>query len=203
MVTKEKNIKSASGNTRQQVVDAALRCFKKFGVAKTRIADIAAEANLSRQTVYRMFATREDILQSIASDRIVKLAAKLQAKFATYATLREALVEGSIASLKMGKKDPLIPEIFEQGGNHTLDQFIFGGSEEVRQDMRALWRPLLDQARESGELRADISNEAAVEWIHNIHGIFTIRDDYDEAKQRQILMKFLVPSLIDIAKEKV
>src|SRR5437588_7365486 len=39
----------------QRVVDAALRCFARWGVAKTTLDDVAREAGYSRATVYRFF----------------------------------------------------------------------------------------------------------------------------------------------------
>jgi hypothetical protein len=62
-----------------------------------------------------------------------------------------------------------------------------------------LWSPLLDKARENGELRPGLSNEQAVEWIRNVHGMLNVRDDYDSARHQEVLETFLVPSLLNPA----
>jgi AcrR family transcriptional regulator len=46
----------------QGVVDAALTCFGRWGVAKTTLDDIAKEAGVSRATVYRLFPGGKDVV---------------------------------------------------------------------------------------------------------------------------------------------
>lgn len=182
--------------SREQVLQAALRCFKKYGIERTRIIDVADEASISRQSIYRLFATREELLEQIAADRILALGAKLTVHFEKYETLTEALIEGSIRSVKLGQRDSLLSDLVTRVDTHSFDQFMFGGTPEVHQHMLGLWGPILDRARASGELRKGISNEHAVEWIRNVHALVSLRDDYDEEKQRRVLMDFLVPSLV-------
>jgi AcrR family transcriptional regulator len=45
-----------------KVVDAALACFGRWGVAKTTLDDIAREAGCSRATVYRLFPGGKDVV---------------------------------------------------------------------------------------------------------------------------------------------
>lgn len=158
--------------------------------------DIADEAGISRRTIYRLFATKEAVLEAIASSRIVKLATEQLQAFATFTILREALVEGAVFGLKMGATDTLVRDIFLVASDHKMDQFYFAGSEEIRHHMLVLWAPILDRARKTGELRDGISNELAVEWIRNFYGLLQVRDDYDEAMRRQMATTFLVPSLV-------
>src|SRR2546423_4583695 len=46
----------------QRVVDGALRCIARWGVAKTTLDDVAREAGCSRATVYRFFPGGKDAL---------------------------------------------------------------------------------------------------------------------------------------------
>ena len=48
--------------TRDLVLDAALRLFSEHGYLGVRVADIAKEAGVSRATFYQHFAEREQIL---------------------------------------------------------------------------------------------------------------------------------------------
>jgi AcrR family transcriptional regulator len=190
-------VKRKGNISREEVLDAALRCSKKFGVARTRIVDVAEEAGISRQTIYRLFATREEIFERIAGERMIAIANKLREQFSRYTSLREALIKGSEISVQMGRSDELLNEIFMQVGGHDLNHFFFAATADVHQHMLELWSPLLDKAREAGELRPGLTNEKAVEWIRNIHGMLNVRDDYDSARRQEVLETFLVPSLLE------
>lgn len=50
---------------KEQIRDAAVRCFLKKGVAKTRLLDIANEAKLSKGGVYFHFKTKEALFEDI------------------------------------------------------------------------------------------------------------------------------------------
>jgi AcrR family transcriptional regulator len=160
------------------------------------MGDVAKAAGVSRQTIYRLFATRGDLLECIADQRIQVMGEILRPYFARVTDLGEALIEGSILSVQVGQSDPLFAEIIQSSGEHRLEQFLFKGSPAIQKLMLALWGPVLDRAREEGRLRPGITNEQAVEWIENLHAVLTIRGDYSQDEQRRILSQFLVPSML-------
>jgi Transcriptional regulator len=51
--------------TTQTILNAARKRFIEFGFAETSIENIAADANVTRRTVYEYFKNKEDILQCI------------------------------------------------------------------------------------------------------------------------------------------
>lgn len=48
----------------ENILEAALRMFSRFGVKKTSMADIADEAGISRQTLYKAFRSKDDVLRA-------------------------------------------------------------------------------------------------------------------------------------------
>ena len=54
---------------RQQILDAALRCFSRDGFHATTTADIVRESGVSQGTLYLYFATKDDIIVALADDR--------------------------------------------------------------------------------------------------------------------------------------
>lgn len=50
------------GNTESRVLDATKACCERWGIEKVTIDDIAAEAGVSRATLYRMFPGGKDVL---------------------------------------------------------------------------------------------------------------------------------------------
>ena len=49
-------------DTRTRILEAAVACVERWGLAKTSLEDVANEAGLSRATVYRHFAGGRDEL---------------------------------------------------------------------------------------------------------------------------------------------
>lgn len=49
---------------RQQIVDAALRCFARDGLHGTSMADLFAEAGMSAGSVYSWFDSKDDIIEA-------------------------------------------------------------------------------------------------------------------------------------------
>ena len=54
---------------RQQILDAALRCFSRDGFHNTTTADIVRESGVSQGTLYLYFKTKDDIIVALADDR--------------------------------------------------------------------------------------------------------------------------------------
>lgn len=181
--------------TREQVVEAAINCIERFGVAKTSVIDVARVLGVTRQTVHRLFETRASLLEAVAEVRIEAAAENLQRLFTRFDDIETALVEGSIVSLAVGRSDAVLDEI-QQQADHSVDQYMFRGSPKVQQLMLGIWGPVLDHARAQGRLRDNIGNERAVEWIRNVHAMLTMRVDYSEAEKAGLLRDFLVPSLV-------
>jgi TetR/AcrR family acrAB operon transcriptional repressor len=57
--------KEEAANTRATIVDAALRCFDRHGIASSTMDQIAAEAGVTKGAVYHHFAGKREILGAI------------------------------------------------------------------------------------------------------------------------------------------
>ena len=157
--------------------------------------DIARALGVTRQTVHRLFETRAAVLEAVAEERIEMAAKKLRRAFADYDDIQDALVRGSLKSLAVGRSDPVLDDI-QQQADHSVDQYMFRGSPRVQELMVDLWGPVLDKARTIGQIREDIDNENAVEWIRNVHAMLNMRADYSETKKTKMLQDFLVPAIV-------
>ena len=79
-----------------RVVDAALACFSRWGVAKTTLDDIARQAGVSRATIYRQFPGGKDVvLDAVAGRELAQFFAGLRAEMdRTAGDLEDLLVAG-------------------------------------------------------------------------------------------------------------
>lgn len=60
-----RNTKQQAQKTRNHILDAAIKRFSEHGVAKTSLADIAADAGVTRGAIYWHFKNKTDLLNEI------------------------------------------------------------------------------------------------------------------------------------------
>ena len=61
-------------NRDEHIIETAMGLFLRYGVKRTGMNDIAAEAGISRQTLYKAFANKDAVLQAtikLLADRVV------------------------------------------------------------------------------------------------------------------------------------
>src|ERR1700680_2969037 len=58
-------IKTKPDDTKARIVEVAEALFRRLGYAKTTVADIAAELDMSPANVYRFFASKNAIVEAI------------------------------------------------------------------------------------------------------------------------------------------
>jgi AcrR family transcriptional regulator len=78
-----------------RILEAAIRCIARWGMAKTTVDDIAREASCGRASVYRVFpGGKADLLEAAATYEEGRLFADLADRLDAALTLEGLLVEG-------------------------------------------------------------------------------------------------------------
>jgi AcrR family transcriptional regulator len=110
-----------------RVLDATKRCWERWGLAKVTIDDIAAEANTSRATIYRLFPGGRDVLyEALRIRETEEFMAELTERVAGAETLEEVVVRGVVHATRMLQADDhiklmLASEPGEMVGQLTVD----------------------------------------------------------------------------------
>ena len=88
-------------STRVRIVDGALRCLARQGIAKTTVDDIARAAGLSRAPVYRTFPLgKEGILAAVVETEVARLFSALAVAMGEAGDLEDLLVTGMVESAR-------------------------------------------------------------------------------------------------------
>ena len=189
-------IRSAGNKAaRKNVAEAAIRCFEQYGPQRTSMEDIAEEAGISRKTLYRIFDDRPSLIEHILMQRLYELARKVRKKLAKIEDFEEALVEGSIYSVKVSREDKLFNDIIKKDTNHRIELFLFAPRDQMLADIIELWSGVISAGRKKGMIRPELSDERVMELLGNVHSLLLIRDDYSEEQQRSFLVDFVLPAL--------
>jgi AcrR family transcriptional regulator len=198
---------------RERIVDAAERCIERFGASKTTIEDVASEARISRATVYRYFANRDEImlavlarafdrtehriLRAVWRPRAAKAAEMSWANIGDVKPYQQVLVDAFLAMLREVPKDPTMRLMFGDDAGPEMARLV--GSSEVF-FLRTVERlmPILDQARAAGLLRDEVDERDAAEWVERLCMSFLAFPSpvkTTEARIRHMLETLLVPAL--------
>lgn len=83
------------GSQRVRLVDGALRCIGRQGVAKTTLEDVAREAGCSRATVYRAFpGGKEALLAAVVDTELSRFFTSLAVRMGEASDIEDVLVTG-------------------------------------------------------------------------------------------------------------
>ena len=196
MKRKRKLVKTKPRATREKVAAAAVICFEKYGVSRTKMSDIAEQMGVARQTVYRMFETRFELLEYIAAERVEVLADKLRNVVEKEETLRGALARGLPLSIELGRNDHLLTEIIQEGGDEHFKIFTFGGDPRVHKIMLDVYREHIEEARAKDQLSTIATNEEIIDWLNMVGSILNVRSDLGRKEHEAIIDRFVLNSLV-------
>ena len=148
--------------TEQRIVDAARTCFEASGIGKTRLEDIAISAGVSRQTIYKYFTGKQDIVDQIGFLEMVKITGILRTTLNSAEGFAERLTNAIVLSVEISIENTYISRAIED--INALPGFP-GANERILDWQRQKWRPMMERAAARGELASDLDAEALLQWI--------------------------------------
>lgn len=109
------NPPGTEAEARRRIVEAATACLDRVGLAKTSLSDIAAEAGVTRQTVYRYFPRLADILRAVALAGVEEFAERMERHLASFRSAEEAAVESVVFAVRTVPGEPYLGLLLEAG----------------------------------------------------------------------------------------
>ena len=100
---------------RRRIVEAAIACIDRAGLAKTSLSDVATEAGVTRQTVYRYFPSLADILRAVAIAGVEEFAGRMERHLATFGSAAEAAVESVVFAVRTVPDEPYLGLLLQAG----------------------------------------------------------------------------------------
>lgn len=186
-----------SDEARERLIDAAERCFARYGPAKTTVEDVAAEAQVSRATVYRYFEGRDDLILGVLMRAALQFMVRLRDVVSRQASIEDSIVESVLFTVEAVRADEHLAALFApETAGHTLS--VAGASSALIETVQEMLSPVLGPAIDQRLLRSDIGIDDTAEWlVRVVHSVLTVETKHrTEDDWRQYLRTFLVPSLI-------
>jgi AcrR family transcriptional regulator len=145
--------------TRNRILDVAVRLFQDQGFDETPIEQVAAEANVSRATVFNYFPSKQDLLRGIAEGEFLRLAQMSEAAppdaggavYRIRAVMRQ-LVADTAPYLQVARYV-------------ILDAILSPGGSEAGMGLNTVLLRLVREAQERGEICASLDPDEVVQAI--------------------------------------
>ncbi len=129
-----------------RIVEAALRCFGRWGVTKTTVDDIARDAGISRATVYRAFPNgRDSILDAVVDRQRDQFFDTLARVVTASSGLEELLTNGMSQAWRELAGDEVLAFLLEHEPEVVLRNLAFERLESLIALCREVLTPYLAQ----------------------------------------------------------
>ncbi len=93
---------SDKSNTRQAILDAAIKVFREKGFQKTRVSDIVSAAGVAQGTFYLYFPSKDEIARQICKGFMVKFQGLLDAESDLFEASSKEELESKIKAIIKG-----------------------------------------------------------------------------------------------------
>lgn len=153
---------SATGRT-AEIVDAARSCFRRWGLAKTTMDDIAKEVGIARPNLYRYFPNKAAVASAVSareSERINRHRRQLLPIQGPTATLIERSI---VMGLELALTDDFLAELMTRDNSDLVPATI-----EAADTRLDYWQPIFDHGRARGDLRDDLTDADLLRWLSSV-----------------------------------
>lgn len=181
-----------------RVVAAARRCFARYGVDRTTMHDIAKEAGIGRTGVYRLGLTRPELTEAAIVSRLRELGEDIRPIADRDAPFAELLLDTSIATVDAARSDPELHHLLNTTTTVSLHRLITGHESSMQTIVLDVLRPMLERGRAQGEMRPEVSDDRAIEWLRGVYLMLILREDLDADAERALVADFVLPSLLAV-----
>ena len=186
---------ASTDDARERILAAAERCIDRHGIRKTTMDDVASEVGLSRPSVYRYFADRDDLLVELITRHSSTLIDRAHKSISRQNSLPDQIVEGLLYIAEHARQDPLTRHVIDPDATSLGRRMITSGVSEM---CRAeLWDPFLDAAVANNELPRGLSRADLHLWLGSL-GLMLMRGledgEADLKRYRSMLRRFVAPA---------
>jgi TetR/AcrR family fatty acid metabolism transcriptional regulator len=177
---------------RRIILDAAIRVFAREGFHRCRVSDIANEAGVAYGLVYHYFRSKDEVLDTLFTERWTLLLEAIAEVDARDLPIREKLHAIASFIIDSYRNDPDLMKVIIVEVTRAANTFGRAHLEEISRAYEGI-AEIIRKAQDAGEFRTDFSPEfatlcfyGAVEqlltaWI--FEAIPATPDSFEQAKQ--------------------
>lgn len=151
-------------DTRELIVESAYACFRRHGLQKTTIVDIARTAGVSRSTVYEYFSDKAAIIEACAEHASERFYREMSQAMGQGSSLEDKLSRAAVF-VTQARRAISSEKYFDED---AISLLLTKDAAVLLRECVEFFAPYLSAAKLTGEVRKDLDVEAAGEWFARI-----------------------------------
>jgi AcrR family transcriptional regulator len=144
-------------DTRTRILEAAFHAVSRFGLSRTTMEDVAREAGIARQSVYRYFASKDALVTELVYREEEAFIAGVRDAYAHHTELEPAIEEALVFCLRLARDHPLLDRLLETEPEVLLPYLTTRGAGMHERGVRVMEELLAGRPG----IRADLVHRAA------------------------------------------
>lgn len=182
-----------------RILDAAAELFCRLGIQRCSMNDVARQAGVSRVTVYRRFAGKDQLVEHVVRREFRRYFDQFLLDIAGARTVGDRVVVGFVSSLRTIRENPVI------GGLMLAEPDVVVASMAGRDGatlatVSAFVADRLRREQAAGNVAADVNVALVAEMMVRLTTSFLLTpsrlvDLDDDAELEAVARRFLVPML--------
>lgn len=158
------------------------------------MSDVADAVGCTRQTVYKVFFDRRELVLGAAVERIVEIAdAAAPPEPVSGDAFTEPFVTLSVKVIEALRNDPELTVLWGEDSPVSPHETLWA-PELIERALR-FWRPWLDFGRSNNLLRDDLTNRDLADWLHTVYASIVLRRNIPPQDERAMIERFVMTSL--------
>jgi AcrR family transcriptional regulator len=179
-----------------RILDAALTCIGRVGLAKTTLDDVAREAGCARATVYRCFPNKQSLLSLLVAREAQVLHDLVVDVTANSETLGDAIAGAVIAAVEMLREHAALTFVAAHEPEFLLRYLAFESEDAVLRTAAALTAPAFTRFVD------DVAATRLAEWVARITLSYLVSpsetfDIGNAAHVRALVADFVLPGFVN------
>jgi AcrR family transcriptional regulator len=155
---------STSVDTRELIIESAFTCFRKQGLQKATVVDIARMARVSRSTIYEYFRDKGAIIEACAEHTSEQFYRQMSIAMDRAGSLQEKLVRAAVF-VTQARRAIASEKYFDE---EAVSLLLTKDAAVLLRECVDFLAPHLAAAKLTGEVRKDLDIQAGGEWFARI-----------------------------------
>lgn len=179
---------TTAADTRELIIESAFSCFRRQGLNKTTIVDIARAADISRSTVYEYFRDKAAIIEASAEHSSQRFYREMARAMGPGDSVEDKL---TLAAVFVTRARRIVePEMYFDADEVNL--LLTKNAAVLLRECAEFLAPYLAAAKLTGEVRKDLDVATAGEWFARmLFSLFTTPSSTMDMDDDEVVAEFV------------